>query len=134
MPHAPCTLYNLEEIIFLGAPLLVRNSKKNYFACRNCLQQGEELNDAVTMDWAWVKKKHEIQAPPNGIVYFQSCPVIQVYSAENLESALAGATRTFCEQEVKVYEIQRELHVSRVFQWYCQDFGQNDVEAIRSCI
>ena len=65
-------------------------------------------------------------------MYFQSCPVIRVYSAENLDSALDAATRNFCEQEVKVYEIQRELHVSRVFQWYCQDFGQNDVQAIRS--
>ena len=64
-------------------------------------------------------------------MYFQSCPVIRVYSAENLDSALDAATRNFCEQEVKVYEIQRELHVSRVFQWYCQDFGQNDVQAIR---
>ena len=54
-----------------------------------------------------------------------------MYSAENLDSALDAATRNFCEQEVKVYEIQRELHVSRVFQWYCQDFGQNDVQAIR---
>ena len=54
-----------------------------------------------------------------------------MYSAENLDSALDAATRNFCEQEIKPYEIQRELHVSRIFQWYVRDFGQNDLEAIR---
>lgn len=55
-----------------------------------------------------------------------------MYTAENLNSALDAATRAFCEQEVKVYEMRKEIRVSQIFQWYCGDFGRNDVEAVRS--
>ncbi|KAK2158173.1 hypothetical protein LSH36_175g03004 [Paralvinella palmiformis] len=61
----------------------------------------------------------------------KSCPAVQVYTAENLSFALDAATRSFCEQEVKVYEMRKEIHVSQIFQWYCADFGRNDVEAVR---
>lgn len=61
----------------------------------------------------------------------KSCPAVQVYTAENLNSALDAATRSFCEQEVKVYEMRKEIRVSQIFQWYRDDFGRNDVEAVR---
>ena len=68
------------------------------------------------------------------IYYFnlpQSCPAISVYSADKLDASLDAATRSFCQQEVKAYEIQRKISVSQIFQWYFVDFGANDVEAIR---
>ena len=61
----------------------------------------------------------------------QSCPAVQVYTAKNLDSALDVATRSFCEQEVKVYEMRKDIRVSQIFQWYRDDFGRNDVEAVR---
>ena len=58
-----------------------------------------------------------------------------MYSAENLDRALDAATKSFCAQEVRVYEVQRRIAVSQLFQWYYTDFGANDVEAIRySCM
>ncbi|ELT91929.1 hypothetical protein CAPTEDRAFT_216457 [Capitella teleta] len=60
-----------------------------------------------------------------------SCPAIQVYTEENIEQALQGATSAFCSEEVKCYTMQKEIHVSKIFQWYRIDFGGNDVEAIR---
>ena len=48
-----------------------------------------------------------------------------------MDKALDAATRSFCEQEVVVYEIQKQIRVSQIFQWYCVDFGENDVEAVR---
>lgn len=54
-----------------------------------------------------------------------------MYSEDNLDKALDAATQSFCEEEVKCYEMQKEIHVSKIFQWYRVDFGENDVEAIR---
>lgn len=61
----------------------------------------------------------------------QSCPAINVYSDTNLDFALNAATCSYCQQEVKVYEVQRRIVAPALFQWYCQDFGNNDVEALR---
>ena len=65
------------------------------------------------------------------VIYFQSCPVIRVYTAANVDEALDSATRNFCDQEVKPYEIQRQIKVSKIFQWYRVDFGDNDIDALR---
>ena len=62
---------------------------------------------------------------------FQSCPAINVFTAENLDKALDGATRSFCDQEISIWTVQKRINVSQLFQWYGSDFGQNDIEAIR---
>ena len=65
------------------------------------------------------------------VLAFQSCPAINVYSAKNLNSALEAATRAFCQQEVTVHIKLREIALSKIFQWYRSDFGENDVCAIK---
>ncbi len=74
--------------------------------------------------WIWILCIYVISC-------LQSCPAINIYTAENLQKALDGATSSFCSQEVQIYSIQREVHVSRIFQWYWSDFGDNDVQAVR---
>ena len=54
-----------------------------------------------------------------------------MYSEANLDYALNAATCSYCQQEVKVMEVHRRIVVPAVFQWYCSDFGENDVEALR---
>ncbi|XP_013384161.1 uncharacterized protein LOC106154375 [Lingula anatina] len=61
----------------------------------------------------------------------RSCPAINVYTAENLNSALDAAAKAFIDQEVFVNVKVREIRVSRLFQWYRSDFGNMDVDAIR---
>ena len=57
--------------------------------------------------------------------------MIGVYSPDNLNDALEAATQNFCNQEIRVHEIQREIFVSKLFQWYRTDFGENDIEVLR---
>lgn len=53
----------------------------------------------------------------------RSCPPIGVYSAEQIETQLQLATRSFVDADVEV-DLQRgELHLSRIFSWYSDDFG-----------
>ncbi|KAJ8299605.1 hypothetical protein KUTeg_023665, partial [Tegillarca granosa] len=60
-----------------------------------------------------------------------SCPVINVYTAENIDTALDSATRNFCKQEVSMFTEVDEIWMSKIFDWYNEDFGRNDVEVIK---
>ncbi|KAK2146606.1 hypothetical protein NP493_3622g00000, partial [Ridgeia piscesae] len=63
----------------------------------------------------------------------KSCPAFSVYSASSLDKQLSAATAHYLEDELSVYQVQRQVKVSRLFQWYWSDFGCNDVEAVRWC-
>lgn len=60
----------------------------------------------------------------------QSCPAINVYTADNLDKALDSATRNFCKQEVSMFTEVDEIWMSKIFLWYRDDFGGNDVDVI----
>ncbi|XP_045176932.2 uncharacterized protein LOC123537321 [Mercenaria mercenaria] len=61
----------------------------------------------------------------------RSCPAINVYSGENIDRALDGATRSFCAQEVSMFTEVDQIWLSRIFQWYSQDFGHTDIDVMR---
>ncbi|KAH3857774.1 uncharacterized protein LOC127871497 [Dreissena polymorpha] len=61
----------------------------------------------------------------------KSCPAINVYSAENLDQALDAATRSFCAQEVSMFTETNEIWLSKIFQWYSQDFGRTDIDVMK---
>lgn len=60
-----------------------------------------------------------------------SCPVINVYTAENLDRALEDATKNFCKQEVSMFTETDEIWLSKIFQWYMDDFGKTDLDVIK---
>ncbi|XP_041367842.1 uncharacterized protein LOC121382326 [Gigantopelta aegis] len=61
----------------------------------------------------------------------KSCPAINVYTTENIENALMDATKNFCKQEVSMFTETEEIWLSKLFQWYRQDFGETDVHVVR---
>ncbi|KAK7099106.1 hypothetical protein V1264_003295 [Littorina saxatilis] len=61
----------------------------------------------------------------------KGCPAINVYTEENLEKALEAAAKTFCQTEVEMRSQQDQILLSRLFQWYRQDFGETDTDVIR---
>ena len=54
-----------------------------------------------------------------------------MYTAENIDSALDAATRNFCAQEVSMFTEVDEIWLSKIFQWYREDFGKNDMDVIK---
>lgn len=61
----------------------------------------------------------------------KGCPAISVYTEENVDKALEGATRAFCQSEISMITEKDEIRMSRIFQWYRQDFGETDTDVIR---
>ncbi|GFO35033.1 hypothetical protein PoB_006153800 [Plakobranchus ocellatus] len=61
----------------------------------------------------------------------KSCPAIGVYTVENVEAALDGATRSFCAQEVEMRNETNEVFLSKIFQWYRADFGETEVDVLK---
>ncbi|XP_074660779.1 uncharacterized protein LOC141913203 [Tubulanus polymorphus] len=61
----------------------------------------------------------------------KSCPAVRVYSASNLEKGLESAAKAFCEQEVTCHVKLGFIKLSKLFLWYREDFGGNDVNAAR---
>ncbi|CAL1548207.1 unnamed protein product [Lymnaea stagnalis] len=61
----------------------------------------------------------------------KSCPAISVYSVENIDSALDKATKSFCSQEVVTKNEKDEIYISKLFQWYRNDFGETDVDVLK---
>ena len=53
----------------------------------------------------------------------KSCPPIAFYSPEKLEHQLDLAARSFLESETAVFPEKKEVHVTRLFQWFLGDFG-----------
>ena len=55
---------------------------------------------------------------------WQSCPAINVYTADNLDKALD------CKQEVSMFTEVDEVWMSKIFIWCRDDFGGNAVDVI----
>ncbi len=53
----------------------------------------------------------------------RSCPPIAFYTPEKLNSQLEMATLSFLEAETEVFPDKKEIHVTRLFQWFAGDFG-----------
>jgi len=53
----------------------------------------------------------------------KSCPPIQVYSAENIESQLKMAARSFVDANVKLDSSKDLFVISSIFRWFKEDFG-----------
>ena len=53
----------------------------------------------------------------------KSCPPIAFYTNQNLDQQLELATRSFLESETKVFKDTKEIHITKLFQWYLADFG-----------
>ena len=53
----------------------------------------------------------------------RSCPPIQTYSAEHLDSQLDLAARNFVNNHVKIDPERRTMTTSAIFRWYQGDFG-----------
>lgn len=51
----------------------------------------------------------------------KSCPPIAFYSPDRIEQQLNLATASFLETETSV--IDNEVHITRLFKWYLNDFG-----------
>ena len=65
------------------------------------------------------------------VCWFQSYAPGELLTTRDLDIQLDAATTRFCALEVAVYKVWREIKVSPIFQWYCLDFGENEVEAVR---
>jgi len=53
----------------------------------------------------------------------KSCPPIAFYSPERLEAQLEMASLSFLEGETRIFKDKKEVHSSRLFQWFLGDFG-----------
>ena len=52
-----------------------------------------------------------------------SCPPIAFYTSKRIEPQLEMATGSFLEGETDIFKDKKEVHVSRLFQWFAGDFG-----------
>ncbi|HEX9838385.1 MAG TPA: DUF547 domain-containing protein, partial [Anaerolineales bacterium] len=56
----------------------------------------------------------------------RSCPPIRVYSAEDLESQLDLATRSYLATDVQIMPEKNTLQLSSIFKWFATDFGRRE--------
>lgn len=70
--------------------------------------------------------------PPDPRIHFAlncaslSCPPIGVYRAEQIDQQLDLALRAFVAADVAIDPVRNEIHLSRIFDWYREDFGGTD--------
>lgn len=55
----------------------------------------------------------------------KSCPPIAFYDPEKIDDQLDLAAQAFLGQETEVFAEKREIHTTRLFQWFKGDFGGN---------
>lgn len=61
----------------------------------------------------------------------KSCPPIKIFNANNLEKGLDAATASFLEGEVEIDEETSTVTLSKILDWYSEDFGDNNVEKLK---
>jgi len=61
----------------------------------------------------------------------KSCPPIKIYNADNIDKGLESATSAFLEAEVEVDEQTCTVTLSKILDWYSEDFGDNDLEKLK---
>uniref|UniRef100_A0A7S4HGZ1 DEP domain-containing protein n=1 Tax=Vannella robusta TaxID=1487602 RepID=A0A7S4HGZ1_9EUKA len=60
----------------------------------------------------------------------KSCPPIKVYNAETIDEALQIATESFISEEVVADLAKREVKMSRLFDWFANDFGESQEDIL----
>ncbi len=61
-----------------------------------------------------------------------SCPPIEVYTAEKIDKELNIAGETFLNTGgIIIEKTKKNVFLSKIFQWYGEDFGKNQVEQLR---
>lgn len=61
----------------------------------------------------------------------KSCPPIKTYSAENVQTALTGATSAFLNGGGLIIDDEAaEIRPSKILQWYRVDFGRDNDEML----
>lgn len=53
----------------------------------------------------------------------ESCPPIAFYSLEKIDTQLEMASLSFLESETDIDHSKKEIHISKLFQWFIADFG-----------
>lgn len=61
----------------------------------------------------------------------KSCPPIRIYTTDQLDYQLDLAARSFCESEVQIDEISGTITLSKIFQWYFNDFGTDNKDMVQ---
>lgn len=61
----------------------------------------------------------------------KSCPPIKIYTADNIDKGLEAATAAFLEAEVEVDEYSSTVTLSKIMDWYSEDFGDSDLEKLK---
>jgi hypothetical protein len=67
----------------------------------------------------------------------QSCPPIRIFTSENLDEALEKAAYAFIQGgnvEFLDDEKTRKLGLSKIFEWYKDDFGGTDEKCVNYCM
>lgn len=70
--------------------------------------------------------------PPDMRIHFalncasRSCPPIQVFMAEKIDTQLDLATRNFINADLKIDPDYDNVHLSAIFSWFRHDFGGRD--------
>lgn len=53
----------------------------------------------------------------------KSCPPIAFYTPDKIERQLDLAALSFLEGDTEIFEEKKEVHITRLFQWFMGDFG-----------
>ena len=72
---------------------------------------------------AWVIDPQEVRVHFALNCASRSCPPIQVYTVENLDSQLDMAARNFVNADLEVDPDRGEVNLSAIFNWFKGDFG-----------
>lgn len=78
---------------------------------------------------AFDPRRRHVMTPPDPRIHFalvcasRSCPPIRTYSPDRIDDQLTLATTAFLRATSQVDPDGRCVHLSRIFQWYSQDFG-----------
>ncbi len=61
----------------------------------------------------------------------RSSPQIAIYSSTNIEKALNMATTSYCNSQIEIIPENTEIHLSKLFLWYRNDFGRTETDVLR---
>jgi len=62
----------------------------------------------------------------------RSCPPVRVYTPACLNFGLRTAAEVFCRSNVEILVAERTVRVSKLFQWYMSDFGEDERAMLRA--
>jgi hypothetical protein len=63
-----------------------------------------------------------------------SCPPVKDFTADGILEELRVVARAFCEDDTNVKIDGSNLHLSKIFYWYNEDFGENQMDIAESVL